>query len=270
MTYLFFQSSPWLLPTLMFVVMALAIELPYRFAPQLSLLKEKTDPINALQAGLLTLSAFVLSLSFSQASARFDARRALVVTEANAIGATWLRADQLEPMQSKQFRQILIDDSAARLTAYQTPNDPELIQQVIERTDRDQEDMWAITASALRAHQTSVGLSQLRQSLLEKISVASQQRQARTSHVPTFILALVLLLVTLGALSLGVRFAIGGYRPVVMSAIYVLAYVVVISMMIDYDRPNTGFVQVSLTPLTLQLQSMERSPSSVPPAPVRR
>src|SRR5215469_1919529 len=269
MAYLFFQSSPWLLPTLMFVVLALAIELPYRFAPQLSPYKDKTDPINVLQAGLLTLSAFVLSLSFSQASARFDARRALVVTEANAIGSTWLQADQLEPTQSKQFRQLLIDDTAARLAMYQTPNDPELYRQVIDRTDRDQDDMWAIAASALRAH-PNVGLSQLRQSLINKIDVSSQQRQARTSHVPTFILAFVLVLVFLGTLSLGVRFAINGYRPVLMSAIYVFAYVIVISMMIDYDRPNTGFVTVSLTPLTLQLQSMEHSASSLPPAPNKR
>jgi hypothetical protein len=260
MTYLLFQSSPWLLPALMLVVLVLAIELPYRFAARLSLSKEKTDPINALQAGLLTLSAFVLSLSFSQAEGRFDARRALVVTEANAIGTAWLRADQLEPTQSKQLRQILIDDTAARLAAYQTPDDPELYQQMIDRTNRDQDEMWTIASSSLHAHQTSLELAQLRQSVNDVINVSSQQRQALTSHVPTSIVTLVLFIVTLGALSLGVRFALDGSRPAVLSAIYVLAYVIVISMMIDYDRPNTGFVRISLTPLTLQLQSMEHSP----------
>jgi hypothetical protein len=30
-------------------------------------------------------------------------------------------------------------------------------------------------------------------------------------------------------------------------------------MMVDYDRPNTGFVSVTLTPLKLQLESMQRS-----------
>jgi hypothetical protein len=260
MTYLFFQSSPWLLPTLMLVVLALAIELPYRFASLLPLSKAKTDPLNALQAGLLTLSAFVLSFSFSQASARFDTRRALVVTEANAIGTAWLRADQLEPTQSRQVRQILIDDTAARLAAYQTPDNPELYRQMIDRTNRDQDEMWAIVSSASHAHQTSLELAQLRQSLNDKINVSSQQRQALTTHVPTAIIALVLVLVTLGALSLGLRFALDGSRPAGMSAIYVLAYVVAISMMISYDRPNSGFVRVNLTPLTLQLQSMERSP----------
>jgi hypothetical protein len=61
-------------------------------------------------------------------------------------------------------------------------------------------------------------------------------------------------------LSLGLRFAMEQSRPAILSAIYVIAYVLVINMMVDYDRPNTGFVNVGLTPLKLQLESMQRSP----------
>ena len=130
MTDLLYGSNPWILPTLMLAVLGLAIELPYRFRGVAALKKVNPDPINAVQAGLLTLSAFVLGLSFSQASARFDARRAIVVTEANAIGTAWLRADQLEPAESKRFRQILADDTAAGLTVYQSPYDPELMRRM--------------------------------------------------------------------------------------------------------------------------------------------
>jgi hypothetical protein len=49
-------------------------------------------------------------------------------------------------------------------------------------------------------------------------------------------------------------------RTVVLSAIYVLAYVIVINMMIDYDRPNSGFVTVNLSPVKTQLDLMQHSP----------
>jgi hypothetical protein len=101
MTHFIFQANPLLLPALMLLVLVLSIEVPYRLAPSLSAILPKSDPFNAVQAGLLTLAAFVLGLSFAQASGRFDARRALVVKEANAIGTTWLRASQLESTQSK-------------------------------------------------------------------------------------------------------------------------------------------------------------------------
>jgi hypothetical protein len=260
MTEFIFYSNPWLLPILMLAVLGLSIELPYRFSGYLSRNVPKTDAFNAVQAGLLTLSAFVLGLSFSQASARFDTRRALIVNEANSIGTTWLRAAQLDSTQSKLFRQILTDDAATILKAYQTPNDPELYQFVIDRNNRDQRELWAIVSSALRAHPANLGLSLLMQSLNDKIDVSSRQHQALTSHVPTAIIVLTLVLVTLGTLSLGLRFAIDKSRPVALSAIYVLAYVIVINMMIDYDRPNTGFVKVSAGPLASELQSMQRLP----------
>lgn len=120
MTQLIFQSAPWVMPVLMFVVLCAAIEVPYRWRGRF--LKEKiaTDPFNVVQAGLLTLASFVLGLSFAQASDRFDSRRALVVKEANAIGTTWLRAGQLEPPQKVLFRRTLTDYTASRLAAYGT------------------------------------------------------------------------------------------------------------------------------------------------------
>ena len=72
MTDLLYQSNPWILPTIMLVVLVLAIEVPYRLRAVVSLKNPNLDPVNALQGGLLTLSAFVLGLSFSQASARFE------------------------------------------------------------------------------------------------------------------------------------------------------------------------------------------------------
>ncbi len=98
------------------------------------------------------------------------------------------------------------------------------------------------------------------QSLNDTLDVTARERQALASHVPTAIVVLTLCLVTLATLSLGIRFAVVGSRPVLMSIIYVVAYVIVIEMMVDYDRPNNGFVTVSLTALTDELQSMQHSP----------
>ena len=242
----------------MMVALGLAIDLPYRLRDSLPVKTLNTDGIHAVQAGLLTLSAFVLGLSFSQASARFDGRRAVVVDLANAIGTTWLRADQLAPAQSARFRRVLVDDTEAGLRVYEGPADPELSRQTIERADRDQAELWRIASSALQGRETNLGLSLLMQSLNNLIDVVSEQRQRLAGHVPTAIVVLTLCLVMLGTLSLGIRFAVDASRPIVLSVIYVLAYVIVIEMMIDYDRPNTGFVTVNLTPLTEQLQFMQQ------------
>jgi hypothetical protein len=66
------------------------------------------------------------------------------------------------------------------------------------------------------------------------------------------------------ALSLGLRFAADGARPAALSAIYVVASVIVVTMMIGYDRPQTGFVTVNLNPLKIQLQAMQSSKADLP------
>ncbi|HVN69042.1 MAG TPA: hypothetical protein VMU38_05285 [Candidatus Binatia bacterium] len=260
MTYLIFQANPWLLPIVMLVVLALAIEVPYRWGRSwVAGAAKHVDAFNAVQAGLLTLASFVLGLSFAQASARFDIRRDLVVKEANAIGTTWLRADQLGA-RTATFRRILTEYTQERLTAYSTPSAPALYARTIRESDDDQAQMWEIASSALRAHPTDLGLSLLMQTLNDTIDVSAEQLQALTIHVPTAVVVLTLVLVALGSLSLGLRFAFDGSRPGMLSAIYVVACVVVISMMIDYDRPQTGFVTVNLNPIRIQLEAMKKAP----------
>lgn len=260
MTQLIFFSNPWLLPIVLLAVFGLFIELPYRFAGALiSRPLVKDDAWNVVHAGLLTLASFVLGLSFAQASARFDGRRALVMKEANALGTTWLRADQLQGAEAARFRRILTDYTTVRLHAYETPGNLALHRQAIERSAQDQVALWSLASSELRAHQGSLGASLLMQSLNDTIDVSAEQLQALTSHVPTAIVVLAIALVALGMLATGLRFARDQSRPVVLSSLYVIASVIVIMMMVDYDRPGTGFVTISANPLKRQLQSMHAS-----------
>jgi hypothetical protein len=262
MSYIIFQANPWWLIALLCAVLWLSIEVPFRWGSLFGRpISGRLDSFNAVQAGLLTLASFVLGLSFSQAEGRFDARRALVIKEANAIGTTWLRADQLARPQRRRFRRILIDYTSTRLQAYQLPRsagqgDEVSYQAELDRSNRDQEQMWGIVSPALRSHPGSLGLSLLMQTLNDTIDVSAEQLQALTTHVPIAVVVLTLVLVTLGALSLGLRFAVDKSRPAALSAIYVVASVIVVTMMIDYDRPQTGFVRVDLSPIKVQLQSM--------------
>ena len=262
MNYLIFVANPWWLVVVLTIVLGLAIEVPFRAGLLLKVrIPGKMDALTAVQAGLLTLASFVLGLSFSQAEGRFDARRALVIREANAIGTTWLRADQLDEGQRRRFRQILVDYTSTRLHAYQLPAASPGVsyRSDLDRSNRDQDAMWAIVSPALRAHPGDLGLGLLMQTLNDTIDVSAEQLQALTSHIPTAVIELSLALYTLGALSLGLRFAADGVRPAALSAVYVVASVIVVTMMIDYDRPQTGFVTVNLSPLKVQLETMQAS-----------
>ena len=62
------------------------------------------EPFGVLQAALLGLVGLVLAFGLALAVGRYEARRAAVVDDANAIGTTYLRAQTLaEPLRTRSL-----------------------------------------------------------------------------------------------------------------------------------------------------------------------
>lgn len=254
MTQFLFSSNPWLLLIATIVVLGVLIELPYRLmqsVPSDGIPAPPSDAWNGVQAGLLTLTAFVIAFSFNQAAARFELRRGLVNDETNAIGSTWLRANQLPATQTKRFRHLLTDYTSERLKVYETPGDLES-GLAIERSNDDEVALWSIASSAPVATRP-----QLMAAVNGMIDVSATQLHALRSHVPTVMFLLTFALVALGTTTIGIRCALDRSRPVLLSAIYVVAYAVIIGMAIDYDRPQSGIMNVDFSPLSQELQLMQ-------------
>jgi hypothetical protein len=253
MTQFVFGSNPVLLGIVTLVVLWLLIELPYRFMQSPPAGAAKADDAwNAVQAGLLTLSAFVVGFSFNQAAARFELRRGLVNSETNAIGTTWLRADQLPAADTKRFRALLTDYTATRLKVYETPGDLES-GLAIQRSNADEAILWSIASSA-----PMTARAQLMAAVNDMIDISATQLHALQSHVPTPMFLLTFALVALGSATIGIRCARDRSRPLLLSIIYVVAYAVIISMGVDYDRPQNGIVKIDFSPLRRELQSMQQ------------
>jgi hypothetical protein len=218
----------------------------------------KDELWNTIYAGLLALVAFLLGLWYAQAQGRFDARRELVVKEANAIGTTWLRADQLPQSQAVQFRAILKRYAETRLRAYDKPADRARFDREIKASEGDQDALWGMVSPAVRSHANAFGLSLLMQALNDTIDVAGEQYTALTQHIPTAVVMLTLFLVLIGGLATGFSFARMKARPAVFAPLYVVALTLVVQMFVDLDRPRTGFVKVNLDPLRLEIAQMQR------------
>ena len=66
------------------------------------------EPLGVLQAALLGLVALILAFGLTMAVGRYDARRAAVVDDANAIGTTYLRAQTLrEPIRTRSLETLV-------------------------------------------------------------------------------------------------------------------------------------------------------------------
>jgi hypothetical protein len=258
MSDLIFRDPPVILIALVVIILVAVLELTYRFGGPLVRHFETNDELwNAIQTGLLALVAFMMGFSFSQAQGRYDARRELVIKEANDIGTTWLRASQLPGPLRGTFRRALVHYTALRLQAYAAPSNPTVFERELNESSRDQAALWGIASDSLRTHSSNLGYSLLMQTLNNTIDDSSDQKTALTGHVPVAAVVLTFLLIFVAIFSLGLSFARAGARPAVFSMIYIAAIVLVFEMIVDYDRPQTGVIRVSLAPLRWQLESMQ-------------
>ena len=74
------------------------------------------EPFGVLQAALLGVVGLILAFGLALAVGRYEARRAAVVDEANAIGTTYLRAQTLaEPVRSRSLA-LLTDYTDTRIS----------------------------------------------------------------------------------------------------------------------------------------------------------
>lgn len=213
---------------------------------------EKEGPVGAIVAATLGLLAFVLAFTFGLAASRFDARRTVVVDEANAIGTTWLRAGLLPDEHAKRVRPLLREYVEARLVAPRTGD----LQEAVRRSDELQRALWAEAESVGQQHPNSIVVGLFIEALNETIDIhATRMLTVTQGRIPA---PLWVALVTVTVLTMGgVGYFCGLSRSRRSPQLLVLAlcFSAILVLVADLDRPREGFIRVSQQAM-VDLQTM--------------
>ena len=202
-------------------------------------------PTDMLVGSMLALLAFLLAVTMGMAADRYDARRALVIEDANAIEVAYLQAGYLPARESEATRALLREYAPLRV------NVGDLVRQEDDfaRSEAIHDELWAIVEPLARDQGSDV-VALYVQSLSDLIELHETRVAALLyGRVPETV---VLLLICGSALSLGmVGYSAGltGHRSVLTAVVLVLALSAVLTLVLDLDRPLDGFVQVSQQPI---------------------
>jgi hypothetical protein len=166
----------WLLFLAICLFSGFAVEGGYRFGKwrHAHAAKEKETPVNAMVASILGLLAFLLAFTFSLAASRFDARRQVVLAEANAIGTTYLRTRLLPEPHRTESARLLREyvDVRVRGVAEST------VLEAVSRSEELQESLWSEAVKASENKNSNPVMTGLFiQSLNETIDVHAKRVQ---------------------------------------------------------------------------------------------
>lgn len=198
-----------------------------------------------LQGAMLGLLALLLGFTFAMAVSRFDNRKALVLQEANAIGTTALRADFVSPPAAAEVRELLRGYVAASLAFYDAGIDAARVASAAEAAARIERRLWAIATAAASADTHSTTTALFSRSVNDLIDLREKRRIALDDHVPEAVMHLLCASSFLALALVAYGCGLSGKRRLGVNALFALVVALVLTTILDIDRPRRGLVQVS-------------------------
>ncbi len=233
---------------IIFVLICFIFEVGYRAARALSD-EAFNQSIGPMATGLASLLAFILAITFSMAAVKSADRKQIILTESNIIGTTVLRTSLLSEPYRSRSRELLREYVSLRIVK-NTSEGQANIPQAIRRSEQIQVALWQ---QAVAAHETTPPALILLyiNSLNDLIDIHSERLNKGTrGRIPASIWItlgiLTFLTISLNGLQVGAQ---QQGRAMIAAIPFALAFSLVLTLIVDLDRPNRSIIVISQQPL---------------------
>lgn len=218
---------------------------------------EKEAPVGAIVGATLALLGFILAFTFGLAASRFDARRQIVVEEANAIGTTYLRAGLLPDGRGAKVRTLLRDYVDARLEVVHTGD----VEKVLHRSDELHRQLWKEAEAVGHEQPQSIVVGLFIQSLNETIDIHSKRVLVGLhNRLPGALWATLYLITMLTMAGVGYHEGVSNSRRSLAIVVLVLTFSAIMTLVADLDRPQEGLLTVNQQAMTDLRKMMDDVP----------
>lgn len=212
--------------------------------------KDDSDDTFAMTS-ILGLLALLIGFTFSIALSRYDARRELVVKEANAIGTTWLRVQLLDEASRPRVEDILRRYVDARVAFGAARGADDEVARYAQ-TAKLQTELWNAMVAATAPFKDTPRASLVLSTTNDSIDLAAERFATRQAHIPNRILRMLAVFSLLAAGMVGYQ---RGTQRTATTLLFVLLTLAV-TLVLDLDRPSTGITNVPQSPMLELRESM--------------
>ena len=202
---------------------------------------DQSEPsVGVMVGAALALLGFLLALVTSIAIGNFNQRRQLVVSEANAIDTTYLRAGYLADPYGVESRKLLREYVNLRTKAL----DPRARELAIARSEQIHDELWLFAEEVAKEDPGPITALYL-SSLNQVIDLHSERINAELGYrVPPIIVLGLYVVAVMTMVLIGVHDSYREKHNLIALIMVVLIVSVVLLVIIDMDRSNVGMLQI--------------------------
>jgi hypothetical protein len=205
--------------------------------------------VSTLESAILGLMALMIGFTFAMALSRFEARRDAVLSEANAIGTTALRARLLPQPERGEILKLLREYVAVRLDITARPVSRAELAAAIDRSNALQEALWQQAKATSTKDTGMVPTGLFIQTLNDMIDQHGKRLAALRNRVPNIVMLALFGIAAVGASFTGYGMGLEARRARLPLYLMALLLAAVILLILDLDRPSAGFIEVSQQPM---------------------
>jgi Protein of unknown function (DUF4239) len=221
------------------------------------LLTGKAPDVSTLTGASLGLLALLLAFSFSLALSRYDARRSMVVEEANTIGSAANFALMLPEPAQRRILPLLHDYAVVR-TELGVPYNPTKFDTDVARSLDLQNQLWQEAVSLTASSPQSRPVYRFVASLNELNNIHETRVSALRYHVPAPVMAVLIGVAIVAMGFAGYQARVMGLTQRIAMLIMSLMLAAVIMLIVDLDLPSRGLIQIPVRALIDATQGIPR------------
>jgi hypothetical protein len=204
-----------------------------------------------MEAAIFSLVGLLLAFSFSGAATRFEARRQLIVQEANAIGTAYQRLDLVPTADQTELRRLFREYLNARLQGFEQVLDRPVANAEFARAVRIAQQIWSRALAASRSDATQNSSRLLLPALNQMSDVANQRAVALQTYMPELIFWLLVGIVLMSGLLAGHAMARRPQRSWLHMVFFSAIISLTITVIFDFNYPRYGLIRIDAADSTL-------------------
>jgi hypothetical protein len=235
-----------------FALLSLACEAGFRFARRRARRLPDREGVGTISASMMGLLSFMLALTIGYAQNRAEARRGLVVQEANAIGTAWLRAKMVGSDEGLAIAK-LVEEIAKVELAFTAAGSTEPEAALITRRGTLQDQIWGLAQTVVRREPSPVTTAMMT-ALNEMFDTELAERFAFDSRVPLTLSWMLICGALLAIGAMGYQFGLTGARHLVLVSLLLTMWTGGMVLIADLNRPRLGAIRVDPAPLVWTIQ----------------
>ena len=207
--------------------------------------------LGAVEGAVFGLLGLLIAFTFQGAAARFDARRALIVEEANAVSTAWARLDMLPMAAQPPLREMFRRYLDSRLETYRSLPDLATARAELAKSTALQQEIWNAATVVCRTDEGRGVAILVLPPFNQMFDLATTRTMAMLHHPPGIIFGCLFALALGCSVLAGFGMAGGKARSLPHMLGFAAIMAIAVYVILDLEFPRLGLIRVDAADVVL-------------------